>query len=95
MGGAVNEAPANIIKKAHKLLGRNNENDERWIASHLGWTIIRGYLVIWESCENAKAMQKIVPKVSKGNKATSINGRWFHDNSTLKVPKDAKGTSKI
>jgi hypothetical protein len=36
-----------------------------------------------------------VPKVSTGEKATVKNGRWFHDNSTLKVHKDGTGTNKI
>ncbi len=43
----------------------------------------------------AKARQKNFPKVSTGEKATVINGRWFHDNSTLKVHKGETGTSKI
>ncbi len=48
-----------------------------------------------ESCANAKARQKNVPKISTGEKATVINGRWFHDSSTLKVHKGEKGSSKI
>ncbi len=48
-----------------------------------------------ESCANAKARQKNVPKISTGDKATVINGRWFHDSSTLKVHKGEKGSSKI
>jgi hypothetical protein len=36
-----------------------------------------------------------VPTVSTGEKATVINGRWFHGNSTLKVHKGDTGTSKI
>ncbi len=37
-----------------------------------------------------------MPKVSTGEKATVINGRWrFYDNSTLKVHKGDTGTSKI
>jgi hypothetical protein len=36
-----------------------------------------------------------VPKISTGEKATVINGRWFHDSSTLKVHKGEKGSSKI
>jgi hypothetical protein len=36
-----------------------------------------------------------VPKVSTGEKATVINGRWFHNNSTLKVRKGETGTNKI
>ncbi len=36
-----------------------------------------------------------MPKVSNGEKATVINGRWFHDNSTLKLHKGETGTSKI
>ncbi len=42
MGGATNNAPTYNIKKAHELLGHNNENDTRQMASHLGWTITRG-----------------------------------------------------
>ncbi len=49
-----------------------------------------------ESCANAsKARQKNVPKISTGEKATVINGRWFHDSSSLKVHKGEKGSSKI
>ena len=48
-----------------------------------------------ESCANAKARQKNVPKISTGDKATVINGRWFHDSSTLKVHKGDKGSNKI
>ncbi len=65
------------------------------MASHLGWTITRGPRGVCESCANAKARQKNVPKISTGDKATVTNGRWFHDNSTLKVHKGEKGCSKI
>jgi hypothetical protein len=65
------------------------------MASQLGWTITKGSLGICESCANAKAKQKNVPTVSTGEKATVINGRWFHGNSTLKVHKGETGTSKI
>jgi hypothetical protein len=36
-----------------------------------------------------------MPKISTGEKATVIHGRWFHDNSTPKVHKGEKGSSKI
>ncbi len=75
MGGATMKASTYSIKKAHELLGHNNENDTRQMASHLGWTITRGSLGICESCANAKVRQKNVPKVSTGEKATVINGR--------------------
>ncbi len=77
MRGAIDKAPTYSIKK----------NDTRQFASHLGCTIIRGSLDICESCANAKARQKNVPKITTGKKATVINGRWFQDNSTLKVHK--------
>jgi hypothetical protein len=48
-----------------------------------------------ESYANTKARQKNVPKVSTGEMATLINGRWFHDNSTLKVHNGETGLSKI
>ncbi len=35
MEGAANNAPTYNIKKAHELLGHNNENDTRQMASHL------------------------------------------------------------
>ncbi len=44
VGGATSKAPNYNIKKAHELLGYNNENDTRQMASHLGWTITRGTL---------------------------------------------------
>jgi hypothetical protein len=94
MGGAAHKAPTYSINMAHELLGHNNENDARQMASHF-WTITRGSLGICESCANAKVRQKNVPKVSTGEKATVINGRWFHDNSTLKIHKSETGTSKI
>jgi hypothetical protein len=50
---------------------------------------------VCESCANAKARQKNAPKISTGEKATVINGQWFHDSSTLKVHKGEKGSSKI
>jgi len=95
VGGATSKAPFYNIKKAHELLGHNNENDTRQMASHLGWTITRGPLGGCESCANAKARQKNMPKISAGEKATVINGRWFHDSSTLQVHKGEKGSSKI
>ncbi len=36
VGGATSKAPTYNIKKAHELLGHNNENDTRQIASSLG-----------------------------------------------------------
>jgi hypothetical protein len=65
------------------------------MASHLGWTITREFLGGCESCANAKAKQKSVPKISTREKATVINGWWFHDSSALKVHKGEKGSSKI
>jgi hypothetical protein len=70
MGGATNNAPTFNIKKAHKLLGHNNENDTRQMASHLGWTITREPQGVCESCANAKARQNKVPKISTGEKTT-------------------------
>ncbi len=95
VGGATSKAPIYNTKKAHELLGHNNENDTRQMASHLSWTITRGPLGVCESCANAKARQKNMPKVSTGEKETVINGRWFHNSSTLKVHKGEKGSSKI
>jgi hypothetical protein len=61
----------------------------------VGWTITRGPLGVCESCANAKARQNNVPKISTGAKVTVINGRWFHDSSTLKVHKGENVSSKI
>ncbi len=36
-----------------------------------------------------------MPIVSTGEKATVRNGRWLHDNFTLKVHKGETSTSKI
>ncbi len=63
MGGAVDKAHIYSINKAHTLLGHNNEYDTRQIVSHLGWTITRGSLGVCESCANAKARQKNMPKI--------------------------------
>ncbi len=52
-------------------------------------------LGVCEKCANAKARQKNVRKISPGEKTKVINGRWFHDSSTLKVHKSDKGSSKI
>jgi hypothetical protein len=49
MGGATNNAPTYNIKKEHELLGHNNENNTRQLASHLGWTITRGPLGVCKS----------------------------------------------
>jgi hypothetical protein len=95
VGGATSKAPTYNIKKALKLLGPNNENDTRQIASHLGWKITTGPLEVCESCANAKARQKNVPKISTGEKATVINGQWFHDSSTLKVHKVEKALARF
>ncbi len=95
MGGTAHKAPTYNINKAHELLGHNHENDTRQMARYLGWTITRRSLGICKSCDNAKARQKNVPRVPTGEKATVINGRWFHDISTLKVHKGETGTSKI
>jgi hypothetical protein len=95
MGGAADKAPTYSINKDHALLGHNNEKDTRQIASHLGWTITRGSLGICESCANAKAKQRNVPKISTSEKATVVNGRWLHDSSMLKVHKDEKRITKI
>jgi hypothetical protein len=95
MEGATNNASTYNIKKAHELLGHNNENDTMQMASHLGWTITRGPLGVCKSCANAKARQKNMPKISTGENATVINGWWFHDISSLKVHKGEKCSSKI
>ncbi len=50
MRGAAHKAPIYNINKVHELLGHNNENDARLMASHLGWTITSGSLGICESC---------------------------------------------
>jgi hypothetical protein len=39
MGRTAHNAPIYNINKAHELLGHNNENNTRQMASHLGWTI--------------------------------------------------------
>jgi hypothetical protein len=44
MGGAVDKAPTYSTNKANALLGHNNKNGTRQIASHLGLTITRGSL---------------------------------------------------
>jgi hypothetical protein len=36
-----------------------------------------------------------VPKISAGEKATVINGRWFQDKSTLKCTKAKKAPPKF
>jgi hypothetical protein len=95
MGRAADKAPTCSINMVRAFLGLNNENDMRQIVSHLGWTITRRSLGMCESCANAKTWQKTVPKISTGEKATVINGRWFQGNSTLKVHKGQKGTIKI
>ncbi len=95
VGGSTSKVPTSNIKKAHELLGHINENDTRQMASYLGWTITRGPLGVCESFANAKARQKNAPGISTGDKATAINGRWFHNSSNLKMHKGEKGSSKI
>ncbi len=69
--GATSKAPTYNIKNAHELLGYNNENDTMQMASHLGWAITRGPLGVCESCANAKARQKNVPKIFNWRKGNS------------------------
>jgi hypothetical protein len=85
VGGATSKAPTYNTKKAHELLGHNNENDTRQMARHLGWTITRGPSEVCESCAHAEARQTNVFKISTGEKSTVLNGTWFHYSSTLKV----------
>jgi hypothetical protein len=59
----------------------------------LRWTITRGPLGICKSHANVKVRQKKLPKELTGEKTIVINGRWFHDNSTIN--KGEKGTIKI
>ncbi len=41
VGGATSNASTYNIEKAYELLGHNNENETRQMASHPGWTITR------------------------------------------------------
>jgi hypothetical protein len=58
VGGATSKAPTYNIKKAHELLGHNNENDTRQMASHLGWTISRGPLGVVKAVQMLKQDRK-------------------------------------
>jgi hypothetical protein len=48
-----------------------------------------------ESCATGKARQKNVPTISDGHKAVVPNGRWFHDQSTIKPPDNISGTRRV
>ena len=63
------------IEKAHDLLGHCNEDATRATAKHLGWELSRGAKPC-QSCAEAQAKQKIVPKKTKGKKASrpAMNG---------------------
>ena len=79
------------VEKAHDLLGHCNEDATRATAKHLGWELSRGAKPC-QSCAEAKAKQKIMPKKTKGKKASRPNERLFQDLATVKAPKSLNVT---
>ena len=76
--------------KAHQLLGHGHEGATRSTAAYLGWQLVKGSWQVCQSCAEAKAQQKNVPKESSSEKATEPNGRLFHDLATFKTPKKSE-----
>ena len=87
ISGAVSEKAKMSANKAHQLLGHGHEGATRSTAAHLGWQLVKGSWQVCQSCAEAKAQQKNVPKESSSEKATEPNGRLFHDLATIKPPK--------
>ena len=87
--------PAISIERAHGLLGHCDERRTRATAKHLEWVISTGPMKPCESCATGKARQKNVPTISDGHKAVVPNGRWFHDQSTIKPPDNISGTRRV
>ena len=73
------------------LLGHCNEEATRKMAAHLGWELTHGTLKPCKDCAMAKARQAPVPKETEGKKATEANGRWYHDQSQIKLPEGYAG----
>ena len=86
-GGMVVQEGSKIgVEKAHDLLGHCNTDATRATAKYLGWELSRGAKSC-QSCAKAKAKQKVVPKKTKGTKASRPNERLFHDLAMVKAPK--------
>jgi hypothetical protein len=59
--------------------------------------LLRGTLLVCESCAIAKARQiNVLKETSEENKAQEFNGQCFHNIATIKVPEKMEGitTSK-
>ena len=72
------------IQKAHVLFGHNSDLITQKVASYLDIRITRGSMKPCDACTIAKAQQKNVAKTSSGEKTKDVNGRWYHDISTVK-----------
>lgn len=70
------------------MLGHGNEDVDRKIAKHLGWSIARGMLPPCVHCAKAKAKQKNVCKASKSPKAESPGERIYLDLSKVTVSRN-------
>ena len=85
-GMVVQEGSKMNVEKAHDLLGHSNEDTTRTTAKHLGWALTKGAKPC-QSCAEAKAKKKIIPKKTEGKKASRPNERLFQDLATVKAPK--------
>ena len=82
------------IDRVHAILGHASEGKTQQTAAALGILITRGALKTCESCAIAKAKQKNVNDVSKGEKAVKYNGRVYHDIATVKESDEDKALGR-
>jgi hypothetical protein len=90
----LNPAIKMSIDRAHAIFGHSSEGKTRQTAAVLGILITRGALKTCESCAIAKAKQKNVNDVSKGEKAVKYNGRVYHDIATVKESDEDKALGR-
>ena len=76
------------MRDAHCKYGHMSETKCRQIAKALGYRVLHEVLKACETCADAKAKQKSVPKSSTSNKSTEPNGHIFLDLSKIKAPKN-------
>jgi hypothetical protein len=87
------------IKKAHDMMEHINKKAVRKTALTLGWELTKGALGVCESCTEAKAKQKNLPRHPDTSPSTKGESRIYLDIATIKktknVPKVYKGSWRI
>ena len=87
--GAVLVCMKMSANKDHQLLGHGNKGVTQLTAAHLGWELNKASWQVCQSCAEADAQQKNVPKESTSEKATDPNGYLYHNLETIKPPKSS------